>query len=227
MRLDLYRLRCLDVGVRLSVRGGGIGGRGHLVVAVAAVAIAACGDDDKDGPTIRAAGFNFAESHILSWIYAIALEEEGFPVDTSAIQPGSTREIIKPALESGDLDYVPEYVGTLLRFLGGEPTSDGAFNHAEAERLYAENCARCHGPNGEGDADAHIPRIHAQHFKYLVRQFEWIRDGKRRNADAEMAEQIQAFEEKEVHAVLDYVSRLVPPEELQAPPDWKNPDFAQ
>ncbi len=109
------------------------------IVAIAALALAACDDDDKDGPTIRAAGFNFAESHILSWIYAIALEENGFPVDTGAIQPGSTREIIKPALESGDLDYVPEYVGTLLRFLGGEPTSDGAFNHAEAQRLYAAN----------------------------------------------------------------------------------------
>ncbi|MDA0256576.1 MAG: ABC transporter substrate-binding protein [Chloroflexi bacterium] len=109
------------------------------IVGIAALALAACSDDDKDGPTIRAAGFNFAESHILSWIYAIALEEEGFPVDTSAIQPGSTREIIKPALESGQLDYVPEYVGTLLSFLGGEPTSDSAFNHAESTRLYAAN----------------------------------------------------------------------------------------
>jgi hypothetical protein len=26
-------------------------------------------------------------------------------------------------------------------------------------------------------------------------------------------------------AILDYVSRLQPPEELQAPPGWSNPDF--
>ena len=95
------------------------------------------------------------------------------------------------------------------------------------ESLYAEQCARCHGSNGEGDPAAHVPRIHAQHYNYLVRQFEWIRDGKRRNANREMEAQIQSFGEKEVSAVLDYVSRLVPPEELQAPAGWKNPDFAQ
>ena len=95
------------------------------------------------------------------------------------------------------------------------------------QRLYEEHCTRCHGSNGEGDPEAHVPRIHAQHYNYLVRQFEWIRDGKRRNANREMESQIQSFGEKETSAVLDYVSRLVPPEELQAPPGWKNPDFAQ
>jgi cytochrome c553 len=94
------------------------------------------------------------------------------------------------------------------------------------ERLYRENCARCHGPAGEGKADEYVPRIQAQHYNYLVRQFEWIRDGKRRNANAEMVDQIQGFEERETHAVLDYVSRLEPAIELQAPPGWHNPDFA-
>jgi cytochrome c553 len=93
------------------------------------------------------------------------------------------------------------------------------------EKLYVENCARCHGPEGEGDAEAFVPRIQSQHYQYLVRQFEWIRDGKRRNANPEMAAQIQDFDERQEHAVLDYVSRLEPPEELQAPPGWTNPDF--
>ena len=93
-------------------------------------------------------------------------------------------------------------------------------------RLYRDNCARCHGATGEGKPDEFVPRIQAQHYEYLVRQFEWIRDGKRRNANAEMVAQIQDFAERETHAVLDYVSRLEPPEELQAPPGWHNPDFA-
>lgn len=91
--------------------------------------------------------------------------------------------------------------------------------------LYAKNCARCHGPRGEGDAERYIPRIQSQHFAYLLRQFEWIRDGKRRNADPEMVAQIRDFSPRETRAVLDYVSRLEPPEELQAPPGWRNPDF--
>ena len=93
------------------------------------------------------------------------------------------------------------------------------------ERLYRENCARCHGAEGEGDADAYVPRIQAQHYNYLVRQFEWIRDGKRRNANAEMVAQIQGIEAQQMQAVLDYVSRLEPPADLQAPPGWHNPDF--
>ncbi len=37
---------------------------------------------------------------------------------------------------------------------------------------------------------------------------------------------IQDFDERDVRAVMDYVSRLEPPAELQAPPGWRNPDFA-
>jgi len=95
------------------------------------------------------------------------------------------------------------------------------------ERLYRENCVQCHGANGEGDPLKYAPRIQSQHYKYLVRQFRWIRDGKRYNANAEMAEQIHDFKETEAKAVLDYVSRLEPPPELQAPEGWKNPDFAE
>jgi osmoprotectant transport system substrate-binding protein len=106
-----------------------------ILVAVAAVAMA-CGDDDDDdggtsvqgGPTIRFGAFDFAESHILAHIYARALREKGYSVDTSKVQPGSPREVIKPALESGQLDFVPEYVGTLLTFLGSEATSKGDDN---------------------------------------------------------------------------------------------------
>lgn len=94
------------------------------------------------------------------------------------------------------------------------------------ERLYRENCVRCHGATGEGSNEEFVPRIHAQIYAYLVRQFAWIRDGKRRNANPEMVTQIQSFGDRETHAVLDYVSRLEPPATMQAPPGWKNPDFA-
>jgi cytochrome c553 len=94
------------------------------------------------------------------------------------------------------------------------------------ERLYGEDCARCHGAKGEGDAEKHVPRIQARHYKYLLREFQWIRDGKRRNANAEMVAQIEGFEDSQAKAVLDYVSRLEPPAELRAPAGWRNPDFA-
>ncbi|MBW2232622.1 MAG: c-type cytochrome [Deltaproteobacteria bacterium] len=93
------------------------------------------------------------------------------------------------------------------------------------ERLYRENCVSCHGAAGEGNDAEFVPRIQTQHYNYLVRQFEWIREGKRRNANPDMVKQIQDLGESETHAILDYVSRLEPPEELQAPPGWLNPDF--
>jgi cytochrome c553 len=102
----------------------------------------------------------------------------------------------------------------------------GPGNQLELGRaLYGANCARCHGPEGEGDDDRDMPRIQAQHYAYLVRQFEWIRDGKRRNADPEMTAQVRSFSAEEISAVSDYVSRLQPPEAFQAPKGWRNPDF--
>lgn len=96
---------------------------------------------------------------------------------------------------------------------------------ALGEKLYWENCADCHGHQGEGIPRKHMPLIQGQHYAYLVRQFEWIRDGKRRNADEEMVKQIQGFTSRDIHAVMDYVSRLNPPAERMAPVDWKSPDF--
>ncbi|MEA3274323.1 MAG: c-type cytochrome [Pseudomonadota bacterium] len=93
------------------------------------------------------------------------------------------------------------------------------------EGIYAKNCVECHGDRGEGIAGDQMPLIQGQHYQYLVRQFEWIRDGKRRNADPEMIEQIKSFTSRDVSAVMDYTSRLRPPAERLAQPDYRNPDF--
>lgn len=94
------------------------------------------------------------------------------------------------------------------------------------KKLYADNCVECHGDNGEGDAEKFYPRIQGQHYTYMLRQFEWIRDGKRRNANPDMVEQIKTFSDKDMQAVINYVSRVpVPAEDLAPSADWINPDF--
>lgn len=118
---------------------------------------------------------------------------------------------------------VAAYIDTLEMSVANGKGPGGDLEHGRA--LYRENCARCHGLAGEGDAASYVPRIQAQHYAYLVRQFEAIRDGRRRNANPEMAAQIQGMSDRDLRAVLDYVSRLQPPEMLQAPPGWRNPDF--
>jgi cytochrome c553 len=94
------------------------------------------------------------------------------------------------------------------------------------KKLYDDNCVECHGESGRGDAEKFYPRIEGQHYKYMLRQFEWIRDGKRRNANPDMVKQIEGFSNDDMIAVIDYVSRMKPPKEDLAPSkDWLNPDF--
>ncbi len=93
------------------------------------------------------------------------------------------------------------------------------------EQLYKENCVKCHCEQGQGSAKNFYPRIQGQHYKYMLRQFEWIRDGKRRNANPDMVKQIQGFTDRDMKAVIDHASRIKPPKELVAPPGWK-PDLA-
>jgi cytochrome c553 len=93
------------------------------------------------------------------------------------------------------------------------------------QRLYEENCVDCHGERGQGVPEKHSPLLQGQHYRYLVRQFELIRDGKRLNADKEMVKQIQSFSTRDIQAVMDYTSRLKPPLEMVALPGYTNPDF--
>lgn len=94
------------------------------------------------------------------------------------------------------------------------------------ERLYKENCVKCHGKNGEGNNREYYPRIQGQHYEYLLRQLEWIKTGKRRNADEKMTKQIHGFSNDDLRAVADYTARLRPDEKLLADHnDWRNPDF--
>lgn len=92
-------------------------------------------------------------------------------------------------------------------------------------RLYQENCHKCHGDNGKGNEEEHLPQIAGQHFAYLMRQFDAIRSGRRKNSDPDMVKQIERFTLRAETAVLDYTSRLSPPKEKLAAPGWTNPHF--
>ena len=95
----------------------------------------------------------------------------------------------------------------------------------QGKEIFLRDCADCHGNKGEGNSKKHVPMIQGQHYQYLLRQYRWIRDGRRRNADKNMVEQIQGYSLREEKAVLAYTASLKPPEEKLAEPGWQNPDF--
>jgi cytochrome c553 len=140
--------------------------------------------------------------------------------DNPLMYPFSVPGILGGPQEIADVAaYVAQLPMTPHNGLG--PGTDLALG----ERLYEDNCVDCHGPAGEGDVKEHIPAVAGQHYAYLMRQFEDIREGRRRNSDPKMVEQIQGFTPEEQAAVLDYTARLRPPAEKLAPEGWVNPDF--
>jgi osmoprotectant transport system substrate-binding protein len=81
--------------------------------------------------TFVVGGANFAESGFAAQLYGQALQAAGATV-TFKLDFGA-REAYEPALASGELDLVPEFVGTLDTFLGGTATNDLDETLAEAK----------------------------------------------------------------------------------------------
>ena len=123
-----------------------------------------------------------------------------------------------------DIANVAAYISKLPMTVNNGKGS--GFELPYGEKLYKDNCVRCHGDNGEGDNEKFYPRIQGQHYQYLLRQMIWIQIGKRRNADDKMVKQIHGFGLRELDALADYTSRIKPADDLLAAPDWKNPDFS-
>jgi len=113
---------------------------GAAIIALALV-MSACGDDTgsggdtKTGPTIIVGSTNFGEQLILGEIYAQVLEANGYTVERQ-FNLGS-REVVYPALTSGQIGLLAEYSGSLLTFKGGTPSTDSARTAADLETAIA------------------------------------------------------------------------------------------
>jgi osmoprotectant transport system substrate-binding protein len=121
-----------------------IRGRKFALMAAAAVVLAACssgGDsggssaspDANAGGPITIATTNFSETKIIASMYQQILEANGVK---ASIKELTTREVIIPALEKGEVQLTPEYLGSMTEFLNKE------VNGPDAEQM------------ATGDADA-------------------------------------------------------------------------
>ncbi|HEX2700660.1 MAG TPA: ABC transporter substrate-binding protein [Acidimicrobiales bacterium] len=111
------------------MRGTRRGAVGAILLALAVVA-GACGsgDDSNTGdnssgttgttdakPAIVVGSASFSENEMLADMYGAVLADAGYAV-TYKLKLGA-REVIEPALESGQIDFLPEYAGNYLSFL--------------------------------------------------------------------------------------------------------------
>lgn len=120
--------------------------RSLAVLMLAALVITGCangdgGDDaggSTEGPTITVASFNFPESVLLAEIYGQALEENGYEIERK--HDLGSREVVFPAIESGEIDLIAEYIGSSLSVGFGEETlpTDSDEGHEALTQAFEE-----------------------------------------------------------------------------------------
>ena len=119
-----------------------------------ALGLAACSSDDSgDEATSGAAAApivvattNFTETKILAHIYQQVLEKAGQPAEVKEL---TTREVIAPALEKGEVQLTPEYLGSLTEYLNkatnGPDAPQVASGDVEATLIEARKLAEPKG----------------------------------------------------------------------------------
>ena len=141
------------------------------LLAAAALILTACGGSSDNGsaspsPTGEAGGpitiatTNFSETKILASMYQQILAAKG--VDAS-IKELTTREVIIPALQKGEVQLTPEYLGSLTEYLNKEQngadaeqiaTGDAQQTFTEAQKLAASADLTLLEPSAAQDQNA-------------------------------------------------------------------------
>jgi len=123
----------------------------------------------------------------------------------------------KTLTDSQELSDVAAYIQTLP--IPHDNGKGPGTNLERGKQLFADNCVKCHGDQGQGSAKDFYPVLAGQHYKYMLRQITDIRDGRRRNANPDMVKVVKQYTDEDLDAVVDYMSRLEWPERQQAKTD--------
>ena len=115
--------------------------------------------------------------------------------------------------DAQELADVSAYIGSLCIPLGNGKYegADAAAQIAKGKELYEKECKECHGVNGEGNKEKFYPVIAGQHYKYLLRQMNEIRDGHRSNANPDMVKIIKKYDNAQLVAISAYQASLTMP----------------
>lgn len=98
--------------------------------------LGACGSGGGGKPTIKIGSVGFDEARVMAEIYAQVLEADGYTLDRAGIGLGE-RPVVAPAIESGQIDMQPEYIGSRLAYYDQTPTGDPAANRSALQTALA------------------------------------------------------------------------------------------
>lgn len=87
---------------------------------LAAGGLSAC---DSSSQYLVIGAFNFGESQILSQIYELSLEDAGI---ATTVKDLTTREVLTQAMRKGQIELVPEYLGTFTEYLNAQQNGPDA-----------------------------------------------------------------------------------------------------
>jgi osmoprotectant transport system substrate-binding protein len=99
--------------------------------------IAACNPGGSSRPTIKVGSVGFDEARVMAEVYAQALEANGYTIDRAGIGLGA-RPVVAPAIESGQIEFQPEYIGSRVAYYGGTPTGNSDENLTALNQLAGE-----------------------------------------------------------------------------------------
>jgi len=111
----------------------------------------------------------------------------------------------------------PQSLADMVAYIESLPMSpdNGQGRGLDTERggkIYEKHCSDCHGKYAEGNSKKSYPLLRSQHYRYMLRQFKAVRAGERGNGHPKMEKIAKGMSDEDVFAVLDYVSRLKPPQ---------------
>lgn len=138
-----------------------------VLAATATLALAGCSSDtsgsggaSSGAESVTIATTNFSETTLLANMYQQVLEKNGVK---ATIKELTTREVIVPALEAGEIQATPEYLGSFTEFVNKQvngasapqiATGDAAATYAAAKPLAASKQISLLTPSPAQDQNA-------------------------------------------------------------------------
>lgn len=126
---------------------------------------------------------------------------------------------VNPKMEPFSSDHAvsPQEIADVAVHLAGlRSSTENGLGPAELAAAGGElykrlGCADCHGAAGQGNAAKVYPVVAAQHYPYLLREMEYVRDGQRGNSHPDMVKTLKGLSTADLQALASYMSHLPDP----------------